>query len=293
MKIGLYNLEPKYKNLAIEKLRLYHTKQGDEVEDYLALKNYDRVYTSSIFTFTKKMNVPPTAICGGTGFDLTTMLPPEVEEVKPHLNFGFTTRGCSRDCPPCVVRRKEGSTHIVGDLYDLWDSKAKLITLLDNNILAIMLQFELVCLQSLKIKVMLDFNQGLDHRYLDSGCVGFLHQISHKEYKFAFDSPAYYKSVDKAITLLQEGGINRSIWYVLVGFNTTFQEDLDRVNFLRDRGQQAYIMRYERKPNDWKHIALAQWVNQHHIFYGMTWEQFLNTQHAQKRKYNVLVKAGS
>ena len=77
----------------------------------------------------------------------------------------------------------------------------------------------------------------------------------------------------------------------IVGFNTTFQEDLDRVNFLRERGQQAYIQRYRYKARDFRYIALAQWVNQHHIFYGMTWEQFLETEHSKKRKYDKLVKA--
>jgi hypothetical protein len=139
------------------------------------------------------------------------------------------------------------------------------------------------------MKITLDINQGLDHRYLNTDVVSILHKISHKEYKFAFDSPLYYKSVGRAIKLLQAGGINRCVWYVLVGFNTSFQEDLDRVNFLRDRGQQAYVMRYQHKPHDWNHIALAQWVNQHHIFNKMTFQEFLNTAHSRKRKYNILV----
>lgn len=290
MNIGLLNLEPKYKNLALEKLRLYHLLKGDNAEDYFALNPYDRVYCSSIFDYTKKDIAPQDAICGGSGFDLTTTLPPEIEQVKPHLNFGFTTRGCPNKCPFCIVPQKEGKCHIVGDLIDLWDRKGKLITLFDNNILAIPRHFESICKQSINLRVKLDFNQGLDHRRLTPDIISILKEISHTEYRFAFDSPAYYKSVNKAIGMLQNGGINRCLWYVLVGFNTTFQEDLDRVNFLRDRGQQAYIQRFKRPKNDWRHIALAQWVNQHHIFYAMTFEQFLNTDHSKKRKYNKLIK---
>jgi len=289
MRIGLLNLEPKYKNLALEKLRTYHHAKGDCVEDYFALNHYDKVYCSSIFTFTKKHIVPRGAICGGTGFDLTTKLPPEVEAIKPHLNFGFTTRGCIRHCKFCVVPEKEGSIYAVGDLFDLWDSSSKAITLYDNNILALPSHFDLIWEQARTNKIKLDFNQGLDHRLLDPVIVGLLSDLSHTEYRFAFDSPAYYQSVDRAISMLKDGGINRCLWYVLVGFNTTFQEDLDRVNFLRDRGQQAYIQRFRRPKNDWRHIALAQWVNQHHIFYGMTWEEFLNTEHSKKRKYDELV----
>ena len=98
MKVGLINLEPKYRNLALEKIRIWHAQKGDIVEDYLRLahESYDKIYCSSIFKFTPKANLPPEMIKGGTGFDLTTVLPSEIEAVKPHLNFGFTTRGCIR-----------------------------------------------------------------------------------------------------------------------------------------------------------------------------------------------------
>ena len=92
MKVGLQNLEPKYKNLAIEKIRKYYSAKGDEVEDYFALEHYDQVYASSIFTFTDKSKVPEGAVCGGSGFDLRsggvyypTYLPPEIEAVKSSL----------------------------------------------------------------------------------------------------------------------------------------------------------------------------------------------------------------
>lgn len=272
MNIGLLNLEPKYKNLAIEKLRIYHSQQGDRVEDYFALNSYDKVYASSIFTFTKKNIVPQGAICGGSGFDLTTTLPPEIEAIKPHLNFGFTTRGCIRHCPFCIVPQKEGGVKVVGDLIDLWDEKTKLITLYDNNILALSEHFDKICCEANIHKLTLDFNQGLDHRLLTEDIAKLLSGISHKEYHFAFDHPSYLKGVDKAIDLLQAEGINRCIWYVLVGFNTTFQEDLDRLNHLKERNQNAYVQRYKR---DRQYIPLARWANQHHIFHGMTWEQFI------------------
>lgn len=290
MNIGLLNLEPKYKNLALEKLRIYYQTKGDCVEDYFALNHYDKVYCSSIFTFTKKGIVPEGAICGGTGFDVTTVLPQEIEDIKPHLNFGYTTRGCNGNCPFCVVTQKEGRFHIIGTLNDVWDgTRGVLITLLDNDILTSIKHFLSICQESLDYHVKLDINQGLNHRRLTPEAIAMMKRISHTEYRFAFDSPAYYKSVEKAIGMLKDAGINRSLWYVLVGFNTTFQEDLDRVNFLRVNGQHAYIQRFKRPKHDWGHIALAQWVNQHHIFYAMTWEEFLDTEHSRKRKYRELI----
>jgi len=118
MKIGLYNLEPRIKNLALEKIRLYYQRLRDTVLDCSPLEanGFDKVYASSIFDWTSKKYILPNMITGGTGFDLVTTLPPEIEQVEPHLNFGFTTRGCIRNCPFCVVPKKEGVIRVVNDL---------------------------------------------------------------------------------------------------------------------------------------------------------------------------------
>ncbi len=290
MNIGLLNLEPKYRNLALDKLRIYHQQKGNYVEDYFAIRRYDKVYVSSIFTFTKKDIAPEGAICGGSGFDLVTKLPPEIQDIKPHTNYGFMTRGCPNKCPFCIVPSKEGNIYIECSLLDIWDGISKDVIAYDNNPLALPDYFAEQAEVAIKYHIRLDYNQGLDHRLLTSDIVLIMKRMLHREYRFAFDSPAYYSSVDRAVKLLQENGINRCLWYVLVGFNTTFREDLDRVNFLREHGQQAYIQRFRRPKNDWQHIALAQWVNQHHIFYSMTWEQFLETDHSKRRKYDKLVR---
>lgn len=292
MNIGLLNMEPKYKNLAIEKLRIYHQAKGDYVEDYFALNHYSKVYCSSIFDFTKKGIVPKGAVCGGSGFDLTTVLPLGIDDIKPHLNFGFLSRGCPNKCPFCVVPNKEGKFKVIGCLKDLWNGvKGILITLLDNNPLTDIDFFLSVCNESLEYHVKLDWNQGLDHRKLTTEAVAMMKKISHTEYRFAFDSPAYYKSVDRAVKLLQENGINRCLWYVLVGFNTAFQEDLDRVNYLKERNQNAFIQRYVRHPIDWRITALARWVNQHDMFQAMTWEQWLDGEYGRMQKSERLAKA--
>lgn len=107
MKVGLYNLEPRYPNLALEKVRCFY---GDRAEYCSPLESsqYDIVYASSIFDWTSKQYVVPNMLIGGTGFDLTTKLPPEIDAIIPRINRGFTTRGCIRNCPFCVVPKKEG-----------------------------------------------------------------------------------------------------------------------------------------------------------------------------------------
>lgn len=276
MKIGLLNLEPKYRNYALDKIRVYYSTAGHDVEDYihLAYHAYDKIFCSSIFSWTPKPIIPK-AICGGTGFNLTDCLPREIEGIKPHLNYGFTTRGCINNCPFCVVPVKEGKVKIVGDLLDLWDGKTKDITIYDNNILAIPEQFELICKQAIDNNIRLDFNQGLDHRLLTPEICKILKRIRHKEYHFAFDNPGYKRSVSHAIDLLQAAGINRSIWYVLVGFNTSLSEDISRLNYLKERNQNAFVQRYNLKSNK-QLIALSHWANHHSWFHGITFEQFLN-----------------
>jgi len=279
VKIALYNLEPKYKNLALEKLRKFYSNY--EVEDYFPLRHnsYDIIYCSSIFDYTNKENLPPNIIKGGTGFDLTIKLPEYIEQVNPHLNFGFTSRGCIRKCKFCLVPEKEGYIRATNDLLDLWDKKAKIVTLFDNNILALPTHFEKICKQARENKLRLDFNQGLDHRLLTPEIVNLLTSISHHEYRFAFDNIKSANTVIRAIELLQSKGINRCLWYVLVGFDSTFKKDLERINFLREHNQIAYVMRYKngtKNAKDDKLIALARWVNQPHIFRGMTWLQFIN-----------------
>ena len=289
-KIALYNLEPKYKNLALEKLRKYHTDLGHIVENYFPLSHntYDEIYCSSIFDYTNKENLPPNIIKGGSGFDLITTLPGYIEQVNPHLNFGFTSRGCIRRCKFCIVPKKEGRIRATNDLLDIWDGKAKDVILFDNNILALPSHFEMICKQARDNKIRLDFNQGLDYRLLTIELIEIMKSISHISYRFAFDSIKYSTKVKEAITLLINNGINRSDWYVLVGFDSTIEEDLTRLNILRDLKQRAYVQIYTKPniPRDKRLIAISEWANQRHIYYGYTWEQFIN--HPVKKEYRKL-----
>lgn len=278
MKIGLINIDSKIPNLALAKIAKYHEDKGNEVIYDLPIMKVDKTYVSCIFTKNKYKTEQwqGKAEIGGSGYDLITELPPEIENIKPHINLGFTTRGCIRNCKFCIVPKKEGGIRIVGDLLDLWDNKTRDIIVLDNNILALPEHFALVCQQAIENKIRIDFNQGLDHRLLTSETAILLQKTSHKEYKFAFDHPSYLPKVDRAITMLQDVGINRCTWYVLVGFNTTFDEDLWRCNYLKNRGQNAFVQRYETCYEKTQYSLLARWVNQHHIFQTYTWDKFIN-----------------
>ncbi|PKH48032.1 hypothetical protein CVH13_00060 [Dehalococcoides mccartyi] len=285
-RIAIYNLYPQYRNYALDKVRTFYTSQGAEVEEYFALRKYDEIWVSSIFAYNRSL-IPPECHIGGSGVDLRTELPAEIEAVNPRLNYGFTTRGCIRKCEFCIVPEKEGRIRHDRDLLDLWDGTSRDIVLYDNNILAMPEHFEQVCSDARQNGIRIDFNQGLDYRLLAQEHVDLLKTIRHHELRFAFDSVTQFSSVERTIDLLQRNGINRCLWYVLCGFDTSLEEDLIRLNYLRERNQNAYVMRYNSGRTDIRLTALARWANQHHIFYGMTWVQFLDVPEHQHYKRHI------
>ena len=279
MKVLLMDIDSKIPNLALKKIEKYHLDRGDEViwNNELFQTVVDKTYVSIIFNWNKnKAKQFLGANIGGSGYDLNKVLPKEIDRVKPKINIGFTTRGCIRNCEFCIVPRKEGKLKIVGDIYDIWDGKSKEIELLDNNIMGMHRHFEKIWEQIKKENLKLREN-GLDIRLLNKDNVKILSSIRHYDYHFAFDNLIDENYVRKGIKLLVENNIKKSCFYIIVGFNTTFEEDLYRLNIIRDLGQNAYVQRFFYKDNkDIKHTALARWVNQFHIFRGMTWEQFIN-----------------
>ena len=283
MKVLLINIDSKIPNLALKKIEKYHLDRGDEVIWNFPLMPVDKTYVSIIFDWNKEQAKQyPNAEIGGSGYDLKKTLPSEIERIKPRINIGFTTRGCIRKCPFCIVPEKEGKIRVVGDIYDIWDGQSKEIELLDNNIMGIEKHFVKIWGQIKKEKLKLREN-GLDIRLLDKKKAKILSSIKHYDYHFAFDNMQDKPFVEKGIKLLKEVGIKKSCFYVLVGFDTTFAEDLDRLNLLRSYKQNAYVQRYHYKSGELQYIALSRWVNQFHLFQGMTWKQFINR--PENKKY--------
>jgi radical SAM superfamily enzyme YgiQ (UPF0313 family) len=287
MKIAIYNLEPKYTNIALEKIKMYYESRGHLVEDYFPLNhhNYDKIYCSSIFDFTSKEYVTPDMICGGTGFidKVTIRLPKEIDKMKPKINCGFCSRGCIRNCKFCLVRQKEGPIKVSGSIYDFWDGSSKNIIILDNNILALPDHFKKTCDDIRLNNLRVDFNQGLDIRLLTDGICRILKSIKIKEVRFAFDNDDLFPIIKKKMKLLKKYKIYAN-FYVLVGFDSTFDNELKRINYLHSNGQRAYIMRYKTCKGNKKYMALAHWCNSPTGFRIMDfYNEYLNTDYAKDR----------
>lgn len=67
MKIGIVSVDSKIPNLALMKISAFHKAKGHKVEMFNPLfSNYDLVYASKVFTYTKDNEyLPYNAIKGG------------------------------------------------------------------------------------------------------------------------------------------------------------------------------------------------------------------------------------
>jgi hypothetical protein len=270
MKIALINVDG-CKNLALEKLRLYHIQKGDKI---ITNGTADKTYVSCIFTFNRHIaDLYIGSDMGGTGIDIEKKLPEEIEQIKPHLNYGFTQRGCVRKCEFCVVHKKE-KLEVVGDLLDLWDGKSKEIELYDNNIFALPEHFYKITEQAIKNKIKIDFNQGLDIRLLTKDIAKRLKETPMKDYRFAFDNTALTPIVIKGIETLKEvfGKSFRAMWYV---YATEEQDILQRLNVLREYGQKPYLMRNPLTKYPKVITSMARWANgTHGEFFMLDWDKW-------------------
>ena len=121
MRVGLIDVDGHngFPNLALMRVSAWHKAQGDSVVWWNGFEHYDRVYMSKVFTFSNDIDSVIDAdeiIQGGTGYKDYGSLPPELEAMQPDYSIyphfkqaiGFLTRGCIRNCPWCIVPRKEG-----------------------------------------------------------------------------------------------------------------------------------------------------------------------------------------
>jgi len=272
-----------FPNLALMKLSTYHKNRGDKV--FLgSCMSPDIVYVSCVFSWNKEKAVQASNFYlnaeihyGGSGFDLKTTLPPEVEVCRPDYeiyksdySLGFTTRGCIRNsvtCPWCIVPKKEGYIKKGTPLKDFVDPKLKKILLLDNNLLSYPDHKEILNdLISLNKKVC--FSQGLDIRLITPENAELLSQIKyydtgfkHRRLYFAWDQPSIEQSVLSGIETLLNTGIKPKhlCFYVLVCYNTTYEQDLYRVKTLLNLGAKPYVMLYNGKKGTYQH-HLKRWV---------------------------------
>ena len=90
MNIGILAVDSNYPNLALMKISAWHKARGDNVEWYNPLCSYDKVYSAKVFSFTPDYGyyINTNQIeKGGTGYDISKVLPVEVDKIVPDYNL--------------------------------------------------------------------------------------------------------------------------------------------------------------------------------------------------------------
>lgn len=289
MRVGLIDVDGhNFPNLPLMKISAYHKSRGDSVEWYEPLfsGHMDKVYMSKVFTFTPDYPYCINAnevIKGGTGYsypDGGEELPEEIEHIYPDYQlykdtfpdtaYGFLTRGCPRGCDFCIVGKKEGRcARKVADLSEFWNGQ-KNIVLLDANMFACK-EWKDLSVQLIESGAWVDFSQGCDIRLMTDEKAEYIKRMKIKQVHFAWDR---YEDKEKIVPQFKrfkeitQWDYRKLGVYVLCNFNTTFEQDLDRVYTLRELGYNPYVMLYEKDklPAKYRLKLLQRWVNNRIIF---------------------------
>ena len=282
MKVGLIDIDSKIPNLALMKISAYYQQKGHTwMTAPLYANQYDLIYASKIFDFSPMPILPDHAIVGGSGIDLTSKLDENIEHIYPDYGLygcdyaiGYTSRGCNRKCPFCIVPKKEGRFKIVcDDIGEFWRGQERLI-LLDSAINTDDVHFGVISEQLISHNIQVDFNQGLDIRYLNDfqgHCLRRIHTF--KQIHFAWDFIQIEKAVRRGIEILKRHKlVSRSMFYVLIGYNTTPEEDTYRVDVLRGLGVDPFVMPFD-KFNQYQR-DFARYVNHKAIFKSVKWGEY-------------------
>ena len=254
MKISLLTDAPKH-NLALMKLSAWHKAHGDEVLLNMPLFPSDYTYASVLFEWNKKLFIADEY--GGPSYD-RVCLPEPICNVFPDytlfgtisFSLGYTFRPCYRRCSFCKVGdmlHPDTSHHSIWEFHNPMFNK---ICLLNNNTFFDKQwkeTFEEIWDANLSV---VDEN-GYDLRLLDDEKAEALKKTRFvNKLHFAWDRMKDEHRILQGLELLKKHKINSTRIYVLIGFDTTVDEDLYRCQKLIDYGHDPYIMPYNQSQKE-------------------------------------------
>lgn len=294
MKVGLVQIDGSLPNLALMQIAGYHERRGDSVEWFggsLFADDFGEVYASKLFSFSPTPGwLPARAKLGGTGIDYANRLPEDIAAADPSWtiypdfdkHLGFSMKGCRFACKFCCVPQKEGrprSNNGIDELLTNPNGGNRLI-LLDNDFFGgpdwkanlnriIELRLRVCFVQGLNIRIITD-----EQAELLAQCNFQSADFTHKYLTFAWDRYQDGRRIFDGIDRCVRAGIEtkRMQFFVLIGYDTTPEQDLERVERLRDVGALPYVMpfnkfdRYQRR--------FARWVNRRAIFKTVAWADY-------------------
>ena len=312
MNIGLIDVDMEsrkkctFPNLALMKISSWHKAHGDNVEWYMpSFVPYDRVYVSKVFSdeYTAPYCKPICAneiVWGGSGYaikiengkevyhpELDVPLSEEIDKAFPDYSlygikdtaYGFLTKGCPRGCAFCHVAGMQGrKVHTVTRLEDFWNGQKKIV-LMDPNITASP-DWNVHMRKLKESNAWVDFSQGLDIRLLTEKKIDDLNSIKWKRIHFAWDNPKddLAPKFRELKSVLKHCNRARVSCYVLTNFDSTHEEDLYRIQILRECDIQPYVMIYRKDTAPKKTRRLQRWCSPIIFWKTPTFDEYDTTQ---------------
>ena len=200
-------------------------------------------------------------------------LPYKIEHTMPDYTlygikdkaFGFLTRGCVRNCPFCIVSEKEGNTHTVAELSEFWQGQ-KEIVLMDSNITASK-DCDRLFDSLIDSKALINFEGGLDIRFLTDKGADQINRMRTSMIHFAWDNYEFqtYEKLKRFRPMFKTDDRHLRV-YVLTNFNTTHEQDIERIYKLKELGYDPFVMIYDKPNAPKKTRQLQRWCNNKFIF---------------------------
>ncbi len=301
MNIGLIDVDKtRFPNIALGKIAAYHKLQGDTVEwaDPM-FGQYDRVYASKVFTFTPDFAdlYDCEVVKGGTGYDIHSELPAEIDRLQPDYSiypdidsktaYGFLTRGCPNKCRWCIVPIKEGNVHPYMDIDEITlDGQRPNVVLMDNNILACdygIAQLEKIADKGYRI----DLNQGNSARLVTDDVAKLFARMRWigSMIRFAADTPRQLAEVDEAMVRIDRYrealGKKPAQYLVYTMIDGDISECYDRLSYFRNNKRMRIVAQPFRDFNNPNQIIpkwqkdMACWANRRELWASCNFKDFV------------------
>lgn len=295
----LVSIDSVIPNLALMKIAGYYKELGIPVG--FNVENPTHAYISCIFKANRDIakssavmlgiQYPGIVIdIGGPGYDLFKTLPEPIErhapdyDLYPSIDYsiGFTTRGCIRNCPFCIVPVKEGKIKRVNTIEEIYNPRFNQIKLLDNNIMADHRNFRHVMEFCHDYRLKVDVSQGLDCRLMTPENAELLADVKPMaNFVFAFDSLSYKRQVIECIEMLRDAGMDlhsNVMFYVYcdrtIDGEYGFKSALERCKILKENNTNPYVMLNIDAPPTQDMKNLKRWANRKHIFWSCQFEDY-------------------
>lgn len=246
MRINLFTDAPQH-NLALMKISAYHKNIGDSVSLNHPQDPCDLSYGSWLFDFSPKYY---TDYQGGPGIDPAAKLE-GFDNIKPDYNLfsvdfslGYTWEYCPRRCGFCVVP-KQHNPQVHHSIWEFHDTRFNKICLLNNNTFSDPQWWE-TFEEIWNANLIVRDENGYDLRLMDEEKAEALKRTRFEgQIHFAWDRIKDERVIIRGLRLAKQYKLNGMV-YVLMGYDTTFEEDLYRCQRIHSLGFDPFPMLYKQ-----------------------------------------------